>query len=127
MVFKPGSEDSVQRDIMDWLKAVLPGCFVMHVPNGFHAEGDVEARAKHVARLKGLGMAPGAADLLVFTREGRPFWIECKRPKRGVTSSDQLAFGEAMAKRNVPWAVCSSVADARVFLDSLDIRTREAA
>lgn len=126
MTFKAGSEDEVHWSIKAWLEAVLPGCFVMHIANGFHAEGDRRERARHVARLKSLGMVPGAADLLIFTRDGRPFFIEVKRPKGGVVSDDQIAFGAAVTERQVPWRVCVSVDEARQFLADIGIQTREA-
>lgn len=126
MAFQPGSEDEVHYSIKAWLEAVLPGAVVVHVPNGFYA-GESRQAARHLQRLKALGLTPGAFDLLVFPGRGRVFWIEVKHAHGGVVSPEQKAFGEKMNRLDIPWAVCRSIDEAAAFLHAIDVRTREAA
>ena len=139
MTFKPGSEDATHYDIKSWLEWVVPGIEVLHVPNSFFAgkgdPNDVDAQGKpkrtvekrHVARLKALGMRPGALDLLCMV-PGKPpvFWIEVKVGKRGL-DPDQVEFGRRLDRLGIPWALCRSIDDAAKFLDTIDVRTRIAA
>lgn len=131
MTFKPGSEDQAHYAIRQFLLTVMPGCEVVHPPNGMFAGGKTrEERRKaeqHIARLKALGLTPGAPDLLVFPGDGRVFWIEVKAPGAKGASAEQAAFGLRMAALKIPWRVCRSIEDARQFLADIGIATREAA
>ena len=130
MPFRPGSEDEAHHAILEWLRWCVPGVEVIHVPNGFYAGDDADdpSRKKvkaHIARLKALGMRPGAHDLLCFVPGPRVFWIEVK-PAKGKLSDVQIEFGAAMEALGVPWRLCRSSEDARDFVEGMGIETREA-
>lgn len=112
-------EDGIHRSIVHWLRAVLPGSLVLHVPNAPRS-------AIAGARLKGLGMLAGAPDLLVLLREGQGIWIEVKAPK-GRLSPAQHAFADKCHSLDWPVIVARSVDDVRAAFVERGIRTREAA
>jgi hypothetical protein len=61
------------------------------------------------------GLGKGSSDLLCFTPNGRPFFVEIKRAKFGLISEEQKSFIDMMARWKVPARVVLSVEDALAF------------
>ena len=66
------------------------------------------------ARLQRMGLKRGFSDFLLISPAGDHHWLELKRGKAALTP-DQVAFGEAMRERRVPYAV------ARSFEEAIDV------
>lgn len=113
------NEDSIQRDLLQWLKAVCPRALVFAVPNGEH-RNKITA-----AKLKGQGVLAGAPDL-VIAHDGVIAFIEVKRSK-GRQSPAQIAFQEVCAEQRLPYGVVRGCGDLKAFLNDIGIQTREAA
>jgi hypothetical protein len=103
------AEDSLQRALAAYLDLALPhdACWFA-VPNG-------GARSKkEAAILAGLGVKPGAPDILVFWG-GRAFAIELKAP-RGRVSPAQEAMHQALRRAEVAVIVASSLGEVERWL-----------
>lgn len=59
-MFKPGSEEALQRDVVQYLKLQYPNLLFLAVPNG-GSRHPAEA-----AKLKGMGVLPGVADIIMI-------------------------------------------------------------
>lgn len=114
----PVAEDQIHIAILEWLRAVLPGALVVHVPNGGR-------RGKREAGLfKRLGVVAGIPDLIVFMDGAFVFALEVKAP-RGVVSKAQESIHTLMRSLGFHVAVVRSIDDARVALAEWKIATRE--
>lgn len=113
------TEDQIQKMLLDWIKRACPGAVVFAVPNGEHRN------KRTAAKLKGLGVLPGAPDL-VIAHNGVIAFVEVKRPK-GRQSPQQKAFQERCAEQGLPYAVVRGEGDLQVFLEDIGIKTRVAA
>jgi hypothetical protein len=112
-------EDTIQRGIVNYLRAVLPNAIVLHIPNA--------PRSKITgARLKGLGMLKGAPDLLVCLPGGRGVFLEVKSEK-GRATPEQKDFAGACAALAWDWFLVRSIDDVRKVFADLGIKTRAAA
>ena len=111
-------EQDLQRGVVQLLRLALPRYLVLHVPNG-GARTPAEA-----AILKGLGVLPGVADLLVLG-EGFAGGLELKAGK-GKQSPAQLRFEADCARLRIPYAVGRSLEDAERIVRSwgLEVRAR---
>jgi hypothetical protein len=109
-------EDKIQEDIVKYLHYVLVDKIIISIPN----EG--RRSPAQAARLKRMGMRPGAADLLLIWR-GRPFFFEVKTAK-GVQSRDQEYFEADCAALGIPYTVVRSLDDMRRAVLRLGIETR---
>lgn len=78
------TEDQIQASIVEWLR-MQRGC----TPIKIHNEGKRSPRGG--ARLKRLGLHPGAADLVVRLPAKRSLFIECKT-EIGRLSPEQKQF-----------------------------------
>jgi len=86
-----------------------PGWLANHFPAG-------ELRDKATAgKLKAMGLKPGWPDFVLIDPVGTHYWLELKRGKAPLSEA-QAAFGEAMLKRLVPWAVARSFDEAVTIL-----------
>lgn len=69
---------------------------LVHVPNGAFHGADRESGAVVARKLREQGLQPGVFDYILpvpWIRLGIPgLWLEMKRTKRGVVSSDQVEF-----------------------------------
>ena len=113
------AETPVHIAIVEYLRAVLPGALVIHIPNG-GKRGKREA-----AELKRMGVVAGVPDLVILLNGGAVLFLEVKS-KKGKLSPDQEAFAQ-FCDGDFPFRVVRSVDDAREFLVDLGIKTREAA
>lgn len=100
-------EDSIQRAICDHLRTrAYPGVVWFHVPNGGRRN------AREAARLKGLGVTAGVADIILLYN--RNFYaLELKAPK-GRPTEAQLAFRDAVSKAggysSIAWGLGGALA-----------------
>ena len=113
-------EDKLQADIVEWIRLVCPRCIVAAIPNGAYHD------ARQGARLKWTGVLPGMPDLVLAVPNGLSIFIEVKAPK-GVLSAEQKAVHEALRLLGHHIIVARGISDVRDALQSLGIRTREAA
>jgi hypothetical protein len=111
-------EAGIQRQIVDWVRAVAPNLMVVAIPNG--SQRTASGRPANAV----YGMVSGAPDLMVLCPMGRVFFMEVKAPK-GRVSDAQLHFHLELEKRNHICAVVRSVDDVRQAFKTLDIATRE--
>jgi hypothetical protein len=93
-------QDLVQRPLIRWLRHALPPeAFALHIPNG-GARSPQEA-----AILSGLGVMPGAADILIVWNS-RCLFVECKAPGESCAPrGDQFVFSERCTRAGVPYGV----------------------
>lgn len=102
-------EAALQRATMRYLSAVLrPGFFAFHPAN----EGKRSVVAG--ARLKAMGLLPGAYDVMICG-ESRAWAIELKSATGRVTKA-QAAFAAMLDRAGIPNAVCRSLDDVAEFL-----------
>ena len=104
------TEAEIQREIVFFLRAVLPRTAIVHATL---AEGN---RGKTVGMLDGMrrramGQQAGMPDLLIFA-EGRVYGIEVKS-QIGRLSDVQRSIHAIMISQGIPVAVVRSVEDAR--------------
>lgn len=98
------SEDQEAQSLIEyatwrkWRGIRLSEVLVM-IPNGAYLGGDPRQRAMTMGKLKRAGLRPGVYDYLlaVPTPKYPGLWLELKRQKLGVTSPEQVRFGELMA------------------------------
>lgn len=108
--WKPNrEEDLLQCQAYDFLCRTLPrNAFAMHPANGGFR---LPSEAK---RLKGFGVLPGAADLLIVV-EGKLYAIELKSAK-GDVSPAQINFQAMCHRAGVPYAVARSLGEVEAAL-----------
>jgi hypothetical protein len=111
-------EAGIQRQIVDWVRAVAPDILIFAVPNG--SQRTASGRPANAV----YGMVSGAPDLALVLPMGRMLWLEVKSSK-GRVSDAQLHFHLELEKRNHICAVVRSVDDVRQAFKTLDIATRE--
>ena len=121
MTARAMAEADIQRDVVRFLRAVLPaGAIVHHSPNETGA--GTHAARKRQAILSGMGVYPGFADLIVLAG-GQVLFLEVKTPT-GRLSPAQAAFRDAVLEQGFGWALVRSIDDAHVALFEHGIRTR---
>lgn len=109
------TERPVQRGAIRLLATA--GFEAVHVPNGSHLAGNAIARAKQMAALKADGLRIGFPDLLVLGKsEGQIGFLECKREKGGVMSTEQLGWRDRLQGLGWPWHLVCVPEDALVAL-----------
>lgn len=98
-------ESRLQSAVYDYIRRVHHDVLCFHVPNGGKRNA-IEARI-----MKGMGVMPGVADLLIFWRGGHGA-IELKAPEsRGKQSEHQLTFEQLWKFYGGQYAVCKSIDD----------------
>lgn len=113
------TERQVQRSILSMIGTCFPRVFVTHIPNGAHLAGNNTSRFKQMGALKGDGLKVGVPDLLCLWSAGQGAFIECKRPKLGKLSEQQIAVHSRLEEIRWPVATVTSVEEAFEFLQSL--------
>lgn len=118
---KPRLENTIQREIVAYLNAVL-------IPPEFaYANANASRRtASGKASNAVPGLYPGIPDLTVIAHGGRAFYLEVKN-EIGTLSENQEAVIARFDKMRVPCAVVRSIADVKAALQHWKIPTREAA
>jgi hypothetical protein len=104
------AEVSLQiKFVFDAKKLLGDGWKIIHAPN------EECQTARIVSKQLALGMLPGCPDLIVFSPEGKPHFLEFKG-ENGALSKEQEDFQLWAIKANVPHSVVRSVGEAmRVF------------
>lgn len=102
-------ERDVQKQVVDYLRLVLPSDAILFaVPNGGYR------RRIEAAILKGMGVVPGVADLILLY-QGKGFAIEMKTDK-GRQSSAQNAWQDAWEAAGGQYALCRGIEDIDAIL-----------
>jgi hypothetical protein len=109
-----------QAAIVEYVRTVAPQIRIFHVPNG-----GLRTKAE-AARLKWIGVLPGVLDLVLLLPWGRCACWETKTP-HGRLSADQQDMIAWLTANDHQWAVVLSIDDARLALERLGVKTREAA
>jgi len=65
---------------------------------------------------KAMGLRPGLPDLFIILKN-KPFFIEMKRKKGGVTSDSQKDWIDALLKANIPAYICNGFEEAKKIID----------
>lgn len=86
-----------------WRGARLSELLVM-IPNGAQLAGDARQRAIQMGKMKRMGFRAGCYDYFLAVPPG--CWIELKRTKLGVVSSEQEAFGLLMNRLGWRSVIC---------------------
>lgn len=105
-------EDDLQREVCGLLQLYenRGDLTFFAVPNGGHRN------KREAARLKGLGVRPGVADLvLVF--DGHVIFLELKSAE-GRQSDSQKAFHDRVFRLTHPYWICRSVAEVHANIDA---------
>lgn len=89
------SEAKIQADCYTWFNNSYPHLrkLFYHIPNGEKRD------PRTAAKLKAMGLVPGAPDC-PFHYRGKTYFFEFKKPKTGKASDDQLEFHEALKRQN---------------------------
>ena len=114
-------EADVQRQIVVFLRAVLPtGSIIHHAANEITSGG----RDGHIrqAILSGMGVHPGFADLVVLSG-GRVLFLEVKSAT-GRLRAAQEAFRDSALQQGFCWALVRSVDDVIAALREYGFKTR---
>lgn len=113
-------EDALQKQIVEYLRAIVPDHVVFAVPNA--AQRTRSGRAGNAVP----GLLPGIPDLMILAQGGRAYLIEVKTA-RGIVSDVQREVLTLLQKRSIPACVARSIEDVRVALRAWGVITREAA
>jgi len=101
-VVRKRDEETLQRSVMEFLRLALPADGVAFaIPNGGMRS------PREAARMKGMGVTAGVADLLVVFR-GRAIFIELKA-KAGVMSAAQKEMTRRLVYCGAAVCLCRSV------------------
>ena len=99
------TEDAIQKAFIAQAKMLFPPSVVYHsTPN------ERNTTVSNMAKMKAMGLTPGAADIVVMWPEGRAY-IEFKSAT-GVQKPDQVAFENWCRDAGVPYLLCRSSKDA---------------
>lgn len=115
----PVDEETIHVSVLEWLRLVLPGALVVHVPNG----GSRDVR--EAVKLKRMGVVAGIPDLIVFMDGAFAFALEIKT-QAGKLSAEQLGVHTVMRRLGFKIAVVRGIEEARAALAAWGVPTREA-
>lgn len=114
-------EADIQRQIVAFLRAVLPvGAIVHHSANEIAGRG--AAARQRQAILTGMGVHPGFSDLLVL-EGGRALFLEVKS-QTGRLRPSQEAFRDAVQAQGFAWALVRSQDEVIAVLRDHGFKTR---
>jgi hypothetical protein len=113
-------ESHIQKQIVDFIAAVLPNAICFAIPNG--ARRTASGRASNAVP----GLRRGAPDLCLCLPQGRVLFLEVKSAK-GRASIEQIGFHGLLSSIGHNVAVVRSVEDVRLAFTALGIKTREVA
>lgn len=114
------TEQPIHIAIVDYLRAVLrPGYLALHIP--------MNAATKTAGAIaKAMGALAGVADILILCPDARCAWLEVKKAG-GRQHAEQVEFASWCRRHGHVYGVARSIDEARAFLASVGIPTREAA
>lgn len=113
------SENDIQRQIVDWIRAVAPSVMVVAVPNG--SRRTASGRAANAVP----GLTRGVPDLMVILPKGKILWLEVKSAT-GRVSPEQLDFHHKLHVLDHVCAVVRSIEEVKLAFKHINIPTREA-
>ena len=113
-------ESHIQKQIVDYVAAVLPHAACFAIPNG--ARRTASGRASNAVP----GLRRGAPDLCLCLPAGRVLFIEVKSQK-GRASIEQIGFHGLLNSIGHDVVIARSVDDVKLAFKALGIKTREAA
>jgi hypothetical protein len=113
-------ESHIQKQIVDFIAAVLPNAICFAVPNG--ARRTASGRASNAVP----GLRRGAPDLCLCLPGGRVLFIEVKS-SNGRASIEQIGFHGHLNSIGHEVFIARSIDDVRLAFKALGIKTREAA
>ena len=119
MTLRARLEESIQREIINYIGAVIPRSLVFACPNS--APRTFGGRASNGVP----GLTKGAPDLIAVLPGGRVVFIEVKTAK-GKSSEHQVAFSGRCTALGQAYFVARSLDDCRRAFAALGIETREA-
>jgi hypothetical protein len=111
-------EAAVQKQIVEYIRAVLPRSIVAAIPNG--SQRTASGRPANAVA----GLLPGMPDLVVVLPEGKVLWAEIKSDKGRVSPAQLNVHGQLNSLGHV-CVVLRSVEDTRAAFKHLNIKTRE--
>jgi len=111
-------ESILQKQVVQYLRAILPQSIVAAIPNG--SQRTSSGRPANAVP----GLLPGIPDLMVMLPKGRVVFFELKSEK-GRVSDTQLAIHLKMHGLNHDVAIVRSIDDVRNALNAWEINTRE--
>ncbi|MGB0855062.1 MAG: VRR-NUC domain-containing protein [Pikeienuella sp.] len=118
---KKSEEDQIHKDIVTYLRTVLPDAILSHARNEGNRAG--VSGIRDGVRGKAMGVCPGYPDLVMYWL-GHVFHFEVKAPK-GRLSASQTAIKERIKHEGHCYAVVRSVDDVRDRLRVWGIATCE--
>ena len=118
MTLRRKLESAVQKEIIEFVEAVIPHGLIFAVPNG--AKRTLGGHAANAVP----GLYPGAPDLCLCLPKGRVIWIEVKAAK-GQSSAAQIAFSGKLWALSHSYFVARSLDDCRRAFAALGVETRE--
>lgn len=102
-------EDRIQADIVKVLR--LKGYPTFAIPNGGYR------RKVEAARMKGMGVVAGVADLCVMVSHGRVVWLEIKTEK-GRQTLEQQQFEALCKERGHVYKIVRRAAEAVLAVEA---------
>jgi VRR-NUC domain len=91
-------------------KRIKDGWRFWHTPNG-------ELGGRFLSKLMAMGLLPGVPDLILFSADGRAFFLEFKSAD-GVLSDAQKDFREWAMGAGLRYAVARTVSEAMTIFES---------
>jgi hypothetical protein len=116
----PVDEKTIHVSVYEWLCLVLPGALIWHVPNGGKRE------PREAAKLKKMGVVPGATDLMILAA-GYPLLCLEIKTQAGRLTADQHDFHLRVRKNGGKVSTVRGIDEARAALKSWGVFTRESA
>lgn len=98
------TEHEEQREVVHWFRKTWPGVRIFAIPNGGFRS------VSTAGRLKVEGVSPGVPDLFI---PEWPLWVEMKRTKGGVLSTDQKDWIAYLESVGYCVRVCKGAEDAK--------------
>lgn len=115
-------EKIIQKDVIDYLRAVLPGAIVHHARNEINKRGS--AIARELAEAKRLGAVSGFPDIIAICPASiGVFFFEVKA-KRSYPSEAQRAIHSTLDALGYRVAVVRSIDDAAAALNAWGVPHR---
>jgi hypothetical protein len=119
MTLRARLEESIQKELIAYIAAIVPRAIVFAVPNA--SKRSLNGRPYNMVP----GLMAGAPDLVVLLPGGRAVMIEVKTPK-GRSSEKQVAFSGRCNAIGHSYFVARSQDDVRRAFAVLGVETREA-
>lgn len=104
------TEHEEQREFVQWFRQTYPAVRIFAIPNGGHRS------LSQAGRLKAEGVSPGVPDLFIPAWK---LWIEMKREKGGVVSTDQSSWIAYLIDCGYSCVVAKGAEHAKEYIKSI--------